>query len=333
MAAWPPAADGRASGPPAPSPPPARHRRGRRRRVAAPSAGARPATSSRSSAPRCSSTTRPTLRSRCREAVEAFGDGAAYAAKAFLCRAMARPRPRGGHAPRRRHRRRAARRPRGRRPRRPARVARQQQVDRRAGAGPRRRASGASSSTRPTSSTASRRSSRGGRHAPSVLLRGHARRRGPHPRVRAQTGQIDSKFGFGASPPADGRPRPGRAPAVAVDLVGVHVHIGSQVFVADFFHQAVEIVAPCVSRPRPARVRRSAAASASPTSTARRRRPSPSGASRCATRCAEAGITATLGAEPGRSIVGRGRRHPLHAWARSRSSPRASAPTSPSTAA
>ena len=30
------------------------------------------------------------LRSRCREAVDAFGDGVAYATKAFLCRAMAR---------------------------------------------------------------------------------------------------------------------------------------------------------------------------------------------------------------------------------------------------
>ena len=30
------------------------------------------------------------LRERCREAVEAFGDGVAYASKAFLCRAMAR---------------------------------------------------------------------------------------------------------------------------------------------------------------------------------------------------------------------------------------------------
>src|SRR5690606_19489680 len=30
------------------------------------------------------------LRARCREAVEAFPDGAAYATKAFLCRAMAR---------------------------------------------------------------------------------------------------------------------------------------------------------------------------------------------------------------------------------------------------
>ena len=33
-----------------------------------------------------------------------------------------------------------------------------------------------------------------------------------------------------------------------VELVGIHVHIGSQVFVADFFHQAVEVLAPFVYR-------------------------------------------------------------------------------------
>ena len=33
-----------------------------------------------------------------------------------------------------------------------------------------------------------------------------------------------------------------------VDLVGIHVHIGSQVFVAEFFHQAVEVLAPFVGR-------------------------------------------------------------------------------------
>jgi diaminopimelate decarboxylase len=32
----------------------------------------------------------------------------------------------------------------------------------------------------------------------------------------------------------------------SVELVGAHMHIGSQVFVADFFHQAVEVVAPWV---------------------------------------------------------------------------------------
>ncbi len=37
------------------------------------------------------------LRARCREAVAAWGDGVAYATKAFLCRAMATAGPRGGH--------------------------------------------------------------------------------------------------------------------------------------------------------------------------------------------------------------------------------------------
>ncbi|NDH85258.1 MAG: hypothetical protein EBY65_10415, partial [Acidimicrobiia bacterium] len=39
------------------------------------------------------------LRDRCREAVEAFGDGVAYATKAFLCGAMARLAHEEGHRP------------------------------------------------------------------------------------------------------------------------------------------------------------------------------------------------------------------------------------------
>ena len=41
-------------------------------------------------------------------------------------------------------------------------------------------------------------------------------------------------------------PSPGCATPVPVDLVGTHVHIGSQVFVADFFHEAIEVLAPFV---------------------------------------------------------------------------------------
>jgi diaminopimelate decarboxylase len=65
-----------------------------------------------------------------------------------------------------------------------------------------------------------------------------------HTHEYVRTGQEDSKFGFslagGAAADAVARAR--RCPAL--DLVGVHVHIGSQVFVADFFRQAVEVIAP-----------------------------------------------------------------------------------------
>jgi diaminopimelate decarboxylase len=59
-----------------------------------------------------------------------------------------------------------------------------------------------------------------------------------------RTGQVDSKFGFGvASGAADAVIERARA-SEALHLAGVHLHIGSQVFVADFFHQAIEVVAP-----------------------------------------------------------------------------------------
>jgi len=59
-----------------------------------------------------------------------------------------------------------------------------------------------------------------------------------------QTGQEDSKFGFGWRSGA-AKEAAARAQASAwLDLVGLHMHIGSQVFSADNFAHAVEIVAP-----------------------------------------------------------------------------------------
>ncbi|HNI34289.1 MAG TPA: diaminopimelate decarboxylase [Microthrixaceae bacterium] len=59
-----------------------------------------------------------------------------------------------------------------------------------------------------------------------------------------QTGQEDSKFGFGwhsgAAHEAAARVRA----SAHLDLVGLHVHIGSQVFSAGNFAHAIEIVAP-----------------------------------------------------------------------------------------
>jgi diaminopimelate decarboxylase len=80
-------------------------------------------------------------------------------------------------------------------------------------------------------------------YAPRVLMR-------VTPGVEAhthefvRTGQIDSKFGFGiaSGDATKAIERAGASPSVA--LAGVHLHIGSQVFVADFFHQAIDVVAP-----------------------------------------------------------------------------------------
>ena len=59
-----------------------------------------------------------------------------------------------------------------------------------------------------------------------------------------QTGQEDSKFGFGwrSGAAAEAAARVQSTPWL--DLVGLHMHIGSQVFSADNFAHAVEIVAP-----------------------------------------------------------------------------------------
>jgi len=67
-----------------------------------------------------------------------------------------------------------------------------------------------------------------------------------HTHEFVQTGQIDSKFGFGVASGDLAKAVDRAASSPAVDLVGVHLHIGSQVFVADFFRQAVDVVAPWV---------------------------------------------------------------------------------------
>ena len=85
----------------------------------------------------------------------------------------------------------------------------------------------------------------GGLPAPTVLLRitpgieAHT-----HEYVR--TGQDDSKFGFGLSSGAAARALDHVRRSPAFDLAGIHVHIGSQVFVVDSFRKAVEALAPTV---------------------------------------------------------------------------------------
>jgi diaminopimelate decarboxylase len=67
-----------------------------------------------------------------------------------------------------------------------------------------------------------------------------------HTHEFVRTGQDDSKFGFGlASGQADAAVQRAKA-SPAIDLVGVHAHIGSQVFDAEFFEMAIEVLAPFV---------------------------------------------------------------------------------------
>ena len=185
------------------------------------------------------------LRARCREAVAAFGDGVAYAGKAFLCKAMARlAHEEGLH------------------------------IDVASGgelhvvlaaAVPAERIvlHGNNKSTDELRMAFEAGVGRivvdsfdemdriealvaEGWTAPKVLVRVTPGVEA-HTHEYVRTGQQDSKFGFGLASGdaaaavirADGSP--------AFELVGVHAHIGSQVFVADFFAEAVEVLAPFVT--------------------------------------------------------------------------------------
>ena len=69
-----------------------------------------------------------------------------------------------------------------------------------------------------------------------------------HTHEFVRTGQDDSKFGFGlASGQADAAVLRAIA-SPAIDLVGLHAHIGSQVFDAEFFEMAIEVMAPFVQK-------------------------------------------------------------------------------------
>lgn len=61
-----------------------------------------------------------------------------------------------------------------------------------------------------------------------------------------RTGQADSKFGFGVTSGDAAKAVEQVSASPAVVFGGIHLHIGSQVFVADFFHQAIDVVAPFV---------------------------------------------------------------------------------------
>lgn len=185
------------------------------------------------------------LRARCREAVGAFGDGVAYATKAFLCRAMAKlAHEEGMHLD----------------------VASGGELAVALSAGvPAERIVLHGNNKSDEELTIAREAGVGrivvdsfdeldrleglfgaDGIVPKVLLR-------ITPGVEAHThefvmtGQDDSKFGFGLKV-GDAAKAVERARSMdAVELVGIHAHIGSQVFVAGFFEQAIEALAPFVN--------------------------------------------------------------------------------------
>ncbi|HUG85734.1 MAG TPA: diaminopimelate decarboxylase [Euzebya sp.] len=181
------------------------------------------------------------LRARCREAVTAFGAGATYAAKAFLCRAMARLAHEEGMAidvatggelavalaadvpPSRLH----------------MHGNNKSQGELRAAM-----AAGVGRIIVDSFDELDRIEAlvATGAPVPTVLLR-------VTPGVKAEThefvatGHDDSKFGFTVSSGLADRAVQRAAASSAVQLVGIHAHIGSQVFEAESFAKALQVLA------------------------------------------------------------------------------------------
>jgi diaminopimelate decarboxylase len=65
-----------------------------------------------------------------------------------------------------------------------------------------------------------------------------------HTHSYVQTGQDDSKFGFGIHTGAAEQVLARAGASHAVEVVGLHLHIGSQIFDATFFERAIEAIAP-----------------------------------------------------------------------------------------
>jgi diaminopimelate decarboxylase len=181
------------------------------------------------------------LRARCREAVEAFGPGVNYATKAFLCRAMARLAAEEGMNL-------------------DVSTGGEYHVARSAGVPAERLvlhgnnksleelrlalADGVGRVVVDSFDEIDRIEAlvAGGLEPPRVLVR-------ITPGVEAhthefvQTGQDDSKFGFGVASGTAAAALERLSSSPAVELVGMHAHVGSQVFEAHFFELAVEVLA------------------------------------------------------------------------------------------
>jgi len=67
-----------------------------------------------------------------------------------------------------------------------------------------------------------------------------------HTHEYVMTGQLDSKFGFGLTNNEAALAVERAQASAATEVVGLHVHIGSQIFLADSFAKAVEVIADFV---------------------------------------------------------------------------------------
>lgn len=181
------------------------------------------------------------IRARCREAVAAFGDGAVYATKAFLCLAMARLAHSEGM-------------------RLDVASGGEMHVALQAGVPPERLVVHGNNKSLDELRTALElgvgrlvvdgfdemdrieRLVAEGLPAPTVFLRVTPGIEA-HTHEYTATGQDDSKFGFTASTGDAARALERASVSPAFDLRGIHVHIGSQVFRAESFAEALRVVA------------------------------------------------------------------------------------------
>ncbi len=236
------------------------------------------------------------LRARCREAVAAFGDGVSYASKAFLCKAMAAlAHQEGMHLD----------------------VASggEMHVALAAGVPPERLVLHGNNKSLSELQTALEVGigrivvdsfdemdridalMAAGAPRPRVLVR-------ITPGVEAhthefvKTGQTDSKFGFGTQVAERAVERARQT----MQLVGLHAHIGSQIFTADSFEKAIEVLAPLVHPHQLPEL--SIGGGLGVAYVAGERAPSISAWGESIRRaCERHGIRARVTAEPGRAIV------------------------------
>ena len=182
------------------------------------------------------------LRARCREGVAAFGDGVAYASKAFLCLAMARLAhdegmwidvATGGEL----HVALAAGVPAAR----CVLHGNNKSLDELRTA----LAAGIGRVVVDSFDELDRldRLAAEGLAAPAVLIRVTPGIEA-HTHEFVRTGQEDSKFGFGWHSGVAAEAVARARASASVELVGLHVHIGSQVFVAENYAAAIDVVAP-----------------------------------------------------------------------------------------
>jgi diaminopimelate decarboxylase len=180
------------------------------------------------------------LRARCREAVEAFGPGVAYGSKAFLCLAMARLVHEEGM-------------------RLDVATGGELHVALAAGVPPDRLVAHGNNKSVPELRRAHELGVRvvvdsfeeidrlevlhkEDGDATTVMVRVTPGVEA-HTHEYVMTGQVDSKFGFGLASGDAARAVERLAASPAFDLVGLHAHIGSQIFLLHSFEKAVELLA------------------------------------------------------------------------------------------